>query len=282
MPQNKIPKTIGFIISSIDSSYRDSLVDALCNQFYAKGYTVLMGMTSHDLKRERELFVTFSQLVDCIIIISNAEKYEQIEDVVPSDIPVLFLINKPEGTTKSAIMENDYSAFYQAVVSYAASHHHKVAYVCSNIKVSSSKEVLKAYVDSLNSSQIPYDDSLIYDVMDNPEFDAGNLVSDMLCKGCGAIICTTPNITNRFLDYLLFNAQKNSNHPISIYGYGNQSHNLITQLNINIVVHPHNQIVNLAVDQALYLMKHPHQTAHRDFLVKGKLKMYTYDGINNP
>ncbi|WP_022749043.1 substrate-binding domain-containing protein [Lachnobacterium bovis] len=281
MSKYKIPNTIGFIVSSIDSSYRDSLVDSICNKFYDRGYKVLMGMTSHNLDRERELFKIFSELVDCILVISNAEKFEQIEDVVPSDIPVLFLINKPEGATKSAILENDYSAFYQAVVSYSASHHHKIAFVCSNIKVSSSKEVLKAYVDSLNSSQIPYDDNLIYDVMDNPEFDTGSMVSDMLCKGCGAIICTTPNITNRFLDYLLFNSQKNINHPISVYGYGNQVNNLVTQLNINVVVHPHNQIVTLAVEQALYLIKHPNQKNYRDFLVKGKLKMYTYDGINN-
>lgn len=281
MSNIKSTKQIGFIISSIDSSYRDSLVDSLCNKFYEKGYQVIMGMTNHDIKRERELFTSFSSLVDCIIVISNAEKYSQIEDVVPKNLPVIFLVNKPEDTPHCAILENDYSAFYQAVVSYSAAHHHKVAFVCSNIKVSSSKEILKAYADSLNSSHIDYDESLIYDVVNNPNFGAGGLVTEMINKGCGAIICTTPSITNRFVDYLLFNTPKLSNHPISIYGYGNQTHNLITQLNINTVVHPSDQIVKLAVEQALYQMNHPNQKEYRDFLVKGKLKMYTYDGLNN-
>ena len=273
-------RTIGLILASVVANFRDSLLEGLSNQFHEKGYRLIMGLTDHSIDREKEYLEQFASITDCIIVVSSAEKYEDIAPAISGDVPVLFLLNKPEDCPYTCILESDYSAIYQAVVSCTNMEHVKVGCICSHRELSSTKEFLRAYKDAMSASPASYSEDLIYDIENDMDFNVHELVLDMAYKGCSTILAATPAITNRIIDYLVFYNTNPLNTPISLFGYGTTGNSLSSQMNIDVIMHPVNQLVNLTVQQAIYLINHPDYTNQRDFLIKGSLRMHTYDGLH--
>lgn len=273
-------RTIGLILASVVANFRDSMLDGLSNQLHEKGYRLILGLTDHNIDREKEYLEQFSATTDCIIVVSSAEKYEEISSAITGQVPVLFLLNKPEDCPHTCILESDYSAIYQAVVSCTNMELVKVGCVCSHRELSSTKEFLRAYKDAISASPASYSEDLIYDVGDNMDFNVHELVLDMAYKGCSTILAATPSITNRIIDYLVFYNTNPLNTPISLFGYGAMGNSLSSQMNIDVIMHPVNQLVDLAVQQVIYLIGHPDSTYQRDFLIKGALRMHTYDGLH--
>ena len=145
-------KTIGVILASIAANFRDSLLDGISSSFYEKGYQLVIGLTNNDISKEKDFIQKFSKTTDCIIIISAAERYTQIESAVTGTVPMLFLINKPEGCPFSCILESDYSAIYQAIISSANQKKSTVGCICSHRELSATKELLRAYQDAVTAS----------------------------------------------------------------------------------------------------------------------------------
>lgn len=274
-------KTIGVILASIAANFRDSLLDGLSGAFYEKGYQLVIGLTNNDLSREKEFIRKFSETTDCIIIISAAERYAQIEPVISGDVPMLFLINKPEGCPFSCILESDYSAIYQAIISSANRKESAVGCICSHPELSATKELLRAYQDALTASSVPFSKDLIYDVGDDLFFRADKIIEDMVSKNCHAILAGTPAITNRLLDYLVFYNTDPANEPFHLFGYGMVGSTLASQMNIDVIIHPIDHFIDLTVQQCIYLIHHPDYKKTRDYLIKGKLRMHTYNGLRS-
>ena len=274
-------KTIGVILASIAANFRDSLLDGLSSAFYEKGYQLVIGLTNNDISREKDFIQKFSKTTDCIIIISAAERYTQIESAVTGTVPMLFLINKPEGCPFSCILESDYSAIYQAIISSANQKKSTVGCICSHRELSATRELLRAYQDAVTASSLPFSRDLIYDVGDDLFFRVDKIIEDMVSRNCYAILAGTPAITNRILDYLVFYNTDPANEPFQLFGYGMVGSTLASQMNIDVIVHPVDHFIDLTVQACIYLIHHPDYKNTRDYLIKGKLRMHTYNGLRS-
>jgi DNA-binding LacI/PurR family transcriptional regulator len=280
MASRKTKNTIGVIIPNYIARSSDMMLDLLSRRFHQNGYQVIIAQTDSDIAHERELLSYFSKTADCIIIVSAAEHYSAIESAVPKQIPVIFLYNKPNGCPKTCILESDYSAIYQGLVSSLDRDEAKIACVCSNRRLSSTQEALRAYRDATATSPDGCNESLIYDVSVDAEFTVNRLVDSIIEAGCSAIFATTPTLTLLIMDYLIFYNTNPAHTPIRLLGYGDVDGILTSQMHIDLISHPTGQLVSLALEQATYQMNHPNTQNERVYLLKGTLQMHTYNGLN--
>ena len=277
---NKAAKTVGVILSSTAANFRDTLLDGLSRAFYQKGVSLIFGLTGNSVSREQDCIRRFSEITDCIVIISCAKHYSEIAPAISGQVPMLFLINKPEGCPYTCILENDYSAIYQAVLSHFNLKKGNVGCICDKRGLSSTEELLRAYRDAVLTSSMPFSEDLIYDIHNNAAFDVHKVILDLKEKGCTAILAATPAITSRILDDLVFYNTNPLNEPLHLFGYGAVGSALSSQMNIDVILHPVNQLIDITTQQCIYMMNHPEYNNFRDFLIKGTLSMHTYDGLH--
>lgn len=132
MAQRKPRHTIGLILSNVTNDFSGYLIEQMEELFTENGYKLIVTTTNHSIDSEREMLQMFGKITDGILIISDAICYSELADVIPRRIPVIFLNRKPSGCPHTCIIENNYSAVYQAVLSNSANGNDKIALVCAN------------------------------------------------------------------------------------------------------------------------------------------------------
>lgn len=276
MAARKARNTIGIISPGASIPFIGKLIDQLCNQFQSHSYQVLTGFTAGMIEREKSYLKSFTKSCDAILIISLAAEYADIEDAVPSQIPVIFLVNKPDGCTRTCLLESDYSAIYQGIVSCSNLNSQQVACVCSDPQLSTTRECLRAYKNAVSISPDGYDKQLIFATEQPDTFNPAPIISKCSELGCRTIFATSSELTSHLLDYLLYYNTKPSNTPIMLLGYGFTGNDISIQMYIDVIQHPMKEFTDLAFQQTLYLISHPKQK-ERVFLLKGTLRMHRYN-----
>lgn len=278
MAQRKLRHTIGLILSNVSNDFSGHLIEEMGEQLHENGYRLIITTTNHNIEHERDMLSMFSKTTDGILIISDAADYEELADAVPSRIPVIFLNRKPRGCPHTCILENDYSAVFQAVLSNSISGNDKIALVHGNKDFSTTQEILNAYENAMASTPVGYHEDWIYDSGHAP-LSPGEIVADMEKKGCNTVFTCTQTLTRQFLDYLLiynFSAQK----PVTLIGFSNKDTESNTQLSFDTITQPLQELAELSVQQMLYLIKSP-GTPVREYLLKGTLRTKALNVLNN-
>lgn len=273
-------KTIGIIVPSFFAHSCNQMLDLLSSRFRENGYHVIVSHTNGDIEQECELLTLFSETTDCILVVSVAENYSEIASAVSKKVPVIFLYNEPAGCPDTRILESDYSAIYQGIVSCTNRQVSKIAFLCDNLRLSSTQEALRAYRDATTTTGDGYDESLIYDVSHDKGFSIKRLVDTLIQQDCYAIFSSTYELTAAVVDYLIFYNMNSEHKPITLLGYGNLDGTLTSLMHIDLIVHPLGQLVDLALQQATYLIDHPNAQNERVYLLKGTLQMHTFYGLN--
>lgn len=277
MAARKPRHTIGIIAPGATMPFIGKLIDLLTDQFQSRGYQVLTGLTAGITQREHTYLKSFTKSCDAILIISCAAEYAEIAASVPKQIPVIFLVNKPDGCPRTCLLESDYSVIYQGIVSCSNRHSTRVACVCSERKLSSTRECLRAYKDAMEYSPEGYDEQLIFETEDPVDFNPVQIISKCNELGCQTIFATSSELTSHLLDYLLYYNTNPSNTPITLLGYGFSGNDISIQMYIDVIQHPLKEFTELTFQQTLYLISHPNHK-ERVFLLKGTLRMHRYSG----
>ncbi len=281
MEDNNQTKTIGVVLPAMSASSYDRVFDLLAEQFHALGYRLIITMTNWKLDLEQKAYQYFASNADCILSISTAEFYSEIEEYVPMHIPVIFLFHKPEGCPRTCILESDYSATYQGIVSFTNRGLRRIACVSNKRSLFSSKEALRAYYNALEAMEIEVDDKIIFEIKNTSSFEPHQIVRIAAEEGCDAILATSPALTGGLTACLLFHNTSPVNTPIALLGYGIMDNVLASNVHIDLITHPTTQVVELTVQQAMYLMHHPDYKNERVFRLKGTLQTHTYNDIPN-
>lgn len=275
MAARKPRMKIGIIIPNIASQSRDNFIDLICKKFYEKGYIAELCISQGDINIERKCLQSFASTTDCVLLMTVAKKYSEIADVVPKRIPVIFLFNEPEDCPHTCIVESDYSAIYQGIVSCATRNASKVAFVSAGTHSAFEAECFKAYKDALNTiAPDSFDENLIITVDDPNHFNPIELLEDLTQKGCEAIFSTSSNLTGSIVDTMMYCSANTDVEPMILLGYTQVESLLSSHLYVDLIVHPSDEIIDLAVQQALYRIHHPQSDNKRVFLLKGTLRMH--------
>lgn len=277
MDQRNPFHTIGLILSNVSNDYFGHLVDRLGEQFRARGYTLLISVTGRNVEKERDLLRMYAGITDGILIASDAADYEELEGAVPEDIPVIFLNRKPQNCPRTTIVESNYAAVFQCILSNSANGNHKIALLCPNRQLSLSKEIIEAYKNAMRSTPSGYHEDWIF-YPDNGVTDLKSLLYAVQEKGCDTIFTTTQTLTRQFLDYLLV-YNPHTERPVSLIGFVNKDTTNRTQLAFDSIKQPLHELTDLAVQQMLYQINTPGSPA-REYLLKSTLQIHKVDMLN--
>lgn len=274
MTARKPRNSVGIIFASIGEQFRDDFFDSLISAFYKKGYYASVSLSNGELELERYYIKQLAKTSDCLIIMSCAQKYDDIKDVIPKSIPTLFLFNQPEGCPETCILESDYSAIYQGVLSLANQGHKNMAYLCSNFNQSFTQGSYKAYCDAMTtfvSEDIDLE-SNVFNIDDMSKIKPKELIDKLIKNGYNSIFCATSTLTTSMIDTMLVYLPENPEIALPVLGYSYADKLLSSRLYANVIIPSYTEIINLTVQQALYQISHP-ETEKRAFLLKGTLHM---------
>lgn len=267
-------RTIGIILPNITNHFSANFFSQITDALAKEELRTIVSLTGHRVEKERELFDYFHSITNGILVLSSATDYEQIADVVPSDIPVIFFNRKPEGCDRCCILASDYAAVYQAVISMERSGHNKIACICDNPDYSTTRQVVDAYRDAMTNSDIEFHEDWIY-YTDNQHFSVEELVDSISAKGCDAVLTATQTLTEYFQDYLVI-YNKDKENKLYLTGYSNDESQLLAPKSIDVITQPVHQIVQLAVQQLRYLWENPSAPA-KEYLLKGTLRVRRFN-----
>ncbi len=267
-------RTIGIILPNITNHFSAYFFSEITKALEKEGLRTILSLTEHQVERERELFEYYDKITSGIFVLSSATDYSQIEESVPSDIPVIFFNRRPEGCDRCCILSSDYAAVYQAVISMERSGHTKIACICDNPDYYTTKQVVSAYQDAMSNQNIDFDEDWIY-YTDNQHFSVEQMIDDISSKGCDAVLTATQTLTEYFQDYLLIH-NKDREHPIYLTGYSNDNGTLLAPQSIDVITQPLNQIIQLGVQQLRYLQENPNAPA-KEYLLKGTLRVRRFN-----
>lgn len=278
MTQKTARRTIGLILSNVTNDFSGYLIEQMEELFTAHGCKLLVNTTNHRIESEREMLTVFGEITDGILIISDAVSYQELADVVPQHIPVIFLNRKPEGCPHTCILENDYSAVFQAVLSNAANGNDKIALVCSNRDFSTTREIVNAYRNAMASTTQGFHEDWIYYTDCHNRANPETMLADIVAKGCNTILTGTQTLTRKFWDHILVYNHETAE-PVSLIGFANKSSHKQLILSFDTIAQPLQELIELSVQQMLYLIETPNKPA-RDYLLKGTLRTHSLDVLH--
>lgn len=279
MAPRKPRNTIGLILSNVSNDFSGHLMEQAEELFAAQGYQLIVTTTNHSIEREREMLCYFSKITDGILLLSDAVEYKQLADAIPKHIPVIFLNRRPNGCPCTCILEANYSAVYQAMVSNITSGNDRIALICSDRRLSNADEIVSAYQSAMESSPAGFHSEWIhYTSGDANEVPA--LVETISAQGCNTIFTTTQTLTRHFIEYLLVN-NPTTETPLTLIGFSNKDSGNPIHPGFDTVAQPLQELVSLAVQQILYLIQNP-GTPAREYLLKGTLRPHLIDVLHRP
>lgn len=273
MAQRKPRHTIGLILSNVTNDFSGYLIEQMEELFTANGYKLIITTTNHSIQSERDMLQMFGKTTDGILIISDAISYSELADAVPHRIPVIFLNRKPVGCPHTCIIENDYSSIYQAVLSNSANGNDKIALVCSNREFSTTQEIVSAYRDAMISTPIGFHEDWIYYTDTHMRGNPETLLADIIEKGCNTVLTATQTLTRKFWDHMLI-YNHDANDPVTLIGFTNKDSHKQTVLSFDTIAQPLQELIELSVQQMLYLINTPDVPA-REYLLKGSFRTHS-------
>lgn len=278
MENKKTYYTVGVIVQSISILAKHDFFDRLSYKFSERNCKSLIQTTGGDIEVERECFKLFSKIADAIVVISSATDYTEIIDVVPVDKPVVFLLTEPEGCDRTCILESDYSAIYQGIISCSNQGKKKIAFVYSSFDNTYTQECLRSYKDALAViDEKGFDKSLLFAVENPHKYDPSILINQILTAGCDAILTTTPTLTSTLIDYIIYSSKMYDTSKLLIMGYEPTQSLVSSQMYVDLIVQPSDEILDLTVQQILFLINHPKivtDKKRRVYRLKSTLRMH--------
>lgn len=273
MNQTKSNGTIGLILSNVTNDFSGYLMEQMEKSFTKHRYKLLVTTTNHNVDSEREMLQMFGEITDGILIISDAVSYSELSDAIPSHIPVIFLNRKPADCPHTCILENNYSAVYQAVLSNSAKGNDKIALVCSHSGFSTTQEIVSAYRDAMESTSVGFHEDWIYYTDSQMHANPETMLAEFVQKGCNTVLTSTQTLTRKFWDYMIV-YNYTAKEPVTLIGFANKDSHKQSILSFDAIAQPLQELIELSVQQMMYLIHTPDKPAH-DYLLKGSLRMHS-------
>lgn len=277
MTAEKTGHTIGLILANASSSFTTAFMDLFEQELYRKDSQLVIGLTNHDISKERFYLELFGRTTDGIIILSDSSEYSELSDAVPTSIPTVFIHRAPAGCERTAIIENDYSATFQAVLNLVHSGYPKVALICRNIKFSTSREIIKAYRDAMETTPVGFHEDWIFECNTKDKTFLETMTSSITKKGCSGLLAASIEVTERLAPYI-FEYNHSHEEPMSLTGFSTENRSTLLFKSLDTIERPIQRTVDLALQQLFQLMERPNLPINK-YSVKGSLLMRTKDAF---
>ena len=152
-----VPEIVHYFFSSILSG-----IEHIANQ---QGFNVIICQSNENYENEirnaESLIATrVSGVLACLS--KHTTKYDHFQDIIDSDIPLVFFDRICIGINTDRVVVDDYSGAFAAVEYLIQTGCRRIAFYSSPFHLEISKNRKNGYLDALRKYSIPVDESLIY------------------------------------------------------------------------------------------------------------------------
>lgn len=247
---------VGFIVPDIANEYFATIIETIESIISKKNYKLVIANTRETKQRELEnLRVLGNGIVDGIIIASTLDQYAELENTVPSDIPLLFVDRKLSGCPHSTIIVSSYDAMYKGVERLIRDGHSRIGYITGLARLSTTVDRLDAYRAAMEANHLPVEETFVR-FGDSLRSNIAQHLNALLEAGCTALVVSN----NVMADEVLFHLTERGMQPgidIALLGYNDSAHLQYNMRNIHYITQPATDLGRTAGQQILELLEEP-------------------------
>ncbi|WP_118195630.1 LacI family DNA-binding transcriptional regulator [Albibacterium indicum] len=216
--------TIGVVLPSLSESFFSTAISAIENKATEEDYTVILGQSLDDEKRQSRILETLRKhRVDGIIVSvgKNTSNFEFIETLGKAGIPIVFFDCVPDRADVIRIVSDLKPGIMEAIDTFVSCGHNQIALINGPKTLLASKERLEGYKQGLKKNNILFNKDYVF-TSDLSEEDNKRVMSELIAlpNRPSAIIC--------FSDYVALDTMKvakerglNINQDVSFISFSN-------------------------------------------------------------
>lgn len=177
---------VAFVVPDIANNFFSTLIESIEQVLASQNVKLMILNTKETKERELDLInVVANGVVDGFIVASTVENYKELKPVLPSNLPFVFIDRQIEKCPYDSITVNCYNALCEGVEYLISKGHKKIGYITGLSRISTTKERLKAYEDTMKAHGL-YNPSLVM-VGDSMRHCVDEHLQNILDMGCTAI-----------------------------------------------------------------------------------------------
>lgn len=141
---------IAFIVPDISNAYFATLIEATESVIAQEGYKLLIVNTRQDKRLELENLQALSNgIVDGFILASTFSRYDQMEDLIPSNLPIILIDRTPSGAPYDSAVISSRQAMNAGIQHLIQKGHTRIGYLTAEPRISTTKERINAYREAM-------------------------------------------------------------------------------------------------------------------------------------
>lgn len=157
--------TIGVILPEIVHYFFSSILSGILFITNQKGFNVIICQSSENYELEvHNADTLISSRVSGVLacLSKNTTVYDHFQDIIDSEIPLVFVDRICIGINTDRVVVDDYSGAFAAVEYLIQTGCKRIAFYSSPVHLEISKNRKNGYLDALRKHSIPVDNSLIF------------------------------------------------------------------------------------------------------------------------
>lgn len=179
---------IAFIVPDISNNYFSNIIESLESELSKHGYSLILANTKETKEKEiRQLNYMTAGIADGIVLASTVQHYSEIEYDIPPHFPVILIDRKIDGCPFDSINVSDTLAISQGMDALFAKGHTRIGYIGDLEYLSTARERLQAYKDSLAAHGIPFTREFVRHTS-SLAHGAYDMTKELLANGCTALV----------------------------------------------------------------------------------------------
>lgn len=152
--------TLGLLVPDVSNPFFAEIARAIEDQGHQLGYSVVMCNTDNkDEKVERYISLLLQKKVDGIIIATGIEKKEILEQLLAKNLPIVLIAREMPLVSVETVVVDDYAGGCLAANHLLELGHTKIAILAENQKVSSSRERMRGFRQTMADAGISFDEN---------------------------------------------------------------------------------------------------------------------------
>jgi len=157
--------TIGVIVPEINNYFFSSVLSGIEQIANLEDFNVILCQSDENFEKEiKNTQALISTRVSGVLasLCKNTTNYDHFQDIIDSDIPLVFFDRICIGITTDRVVVDDYAGAFAAVEYLIQTGCKRIAFYSSPFHLEISKNRKNGYLDALRKYSLPVDESLIH------------------------------------------------------------------------------------------------------------------------
>jgi LacI family transcriptional regulator len=150
---------IGFVVESISDPFFAQVIDAVEQEMFGHGRSVLVTSTRRDHDRERDVVGRMMQRrISGLLLCPTGDDHSWLDT---ERVPVVLVDRPAPGISADLVEIDDHQAAFDATAHLIAGGHQRIAYIGDTPAIATSAARLRGYRDALAQHQLEADEGLV-------------------------------------------------------------------------------------------------------------------------